>query len=250
MYYNQIKLVPILSMILLLAFGLTSCSDDDDMEIEIESVEGQSISLTANSTVQIALIDAKDDISPDSYIRLLDETVEKNNGVHIGTFEVYFVGEGQFFPQQFRFYQYNNDADALGFQNDQNQQTLTQIAENDLRSIQIGYGIPVADVSYQFRTDKVYEVFSADLLDFDALTGFFPVQDYAKENFGRNEFLSLQGNPNVIGNWSFMVGGLVEWPDAETFYEFVNTSTFLDGVEQFRDPALDNLVLINGNYIQ
>ncbi len=129
-----------------------------------------------------------------------------------------------------------------------NQALFELIETNILRNVTIGYGLAGADVNYQFDKNKVYELYSGNIIDFELIKQFRSVLQIAIENYGRNEFLPLISTPDIQGDWDFMVGGIVEWSDGQTVFEWLHLDVFINGIEGFRDPATKNLLLINGTY--
>ncbi len=236
---------------ILISFLIVSCNDDDSNEREpVNNLP--TINLEANTLIQFILLDNKDDgeeVVENEFIPLLEQTITNSGGVFLGAFNTISVEEGNLTPQQFRIYKWPDITAIEAFQNDQNHIELESIETNALRNVTIGYGLAGADVNYQFDQNKVYELYSANIIDFDLITQFGPIQQIANEEYGRNEFLPLIGTTDIQGGWSFMVGGIVEWPDEQTLFEFLHLDSFLNGIENYRNPATENLLLINGKYI-
>ncbi len=78
-----------------------------------------------------------------------------------------------------------------------NQVLLELIATSTLRNVTIGYGLAGADVNYQFDKNKVYELYSGNIIDFELIKLFGSLQQIVIENYSRNELLPLIGTPDI-----------------------------------------------------
>lgn len=184
----------------------------------------------------------------DEYFSPINEIIEDHGGRWLGKFEVIETHEGDLMPDYVLVLDYASVEDFKASNADPKASDLLATRGNYVRDVKISLFNLDAPVNFSSEPGMMFEFFGADMASPDApaqLGEFFGAVMPVAADYGRQDVAGFQPPHNAGGNLTRMVNGIASWKSAAAFNQFVTTEAFLNGIRDYRDPALKDLYMVN-----
>ncbi|KAJ56226.1 hypothetical protein ACMU_10765 [Actibacterium mucosum KCTC 23349] len=206
----------------------------------------------AGSVLQLLYLDLKHgqhDAYFNDYARPLDPVVAEHGGVWHAVFDVIGVHEGNLKPDYVSMIAWPSTEAFRTFLSDPRVQENAAIRDGAVREMKFALHDVPAPIEIDTTTKgKVYEFFGGNMASPDSpkmLGTFFQNVIPTALTYGRETLAELPPSNFDKDTFEHQVSGIAGWPTAAEFNQFVTTEVFQANIKELRDPAINDLFLIN-----
>lgn len=218
--------------------------------------EGRTETLSSNSLITIALVDAHHEhrnVFMDELFPSVLPAIEEVGGRLVATFETIDVEEGDYTPQHIMLLEWPSVEAFEAAANDPRNLAVLDRRAEAMRDFTIGFFTIPEDVTLTLEDDVVYEFFAGIPAGPDTpnqLQTFFQNVIPTALEYGRADAMLMQPVENERNGYFRPIAGLATWPSAAHFEQFTETTVFRENIEAYRNPAFAELELINTYFVE
>ena len=185
----------------------------------------------------------------EDYATPLAAVVADHGGNWRAVFDVFDAPEGGLLPDYVSMIDWPSTAAFEAFLADPRVQDKAAIRDAAVAEMAFGLFDVKAPITIDTTTNgRVYEFFGGNMASAQSpqlLGEFFQHVIPTALTYGRETLAELPAAAFDGDTFERHATGIAGWPSAAEFHRFVTTEVFLTGIKELRDPAFDDLYLIN-----